>query len=633
MAGSPSASDFTSFYDLVPSSNHKCIWYKPKQGTTCQCDRPPEDEARACKIYAKIIRAPGPPAISLLEEYVRCNLCHRPFGTFEGHRNIAEPLLIRELATRWRHEIKVEKGSVVIKEEVESGRSIASPAYDERAHVRATRSSRQETSPLATAFDPDVLWFVRFKDIDPFRQAGCIYMTRQGNECPWPCTDEDNEAARDLHDLFSSTRSPPKIGLLMRYALYNCCRSGQHVGAGHQNRIEDAKLLKPLAERWLEEIRRQREQFKTPTQSGKGNKGDEVAYPNRYFSDDPVIKRSSPASPREGSKVAPSDRGSSARARDRGSLTPTPAKARYNLRSGPHARSQDGRFSDAYSPDTLSEFRAHDSDPTETVATKLRQSIESGDPQSGHVYIYHRDSSPGYVKIGYTASSTVEERLEQWSKCGYEPRLVYSTDENKKKVPFPKRVETLVHYELAKEWRAERMCKMSSCKKSHREWFEVSQKRAVKVVRDWVKVMIRVKPYDGDGHVKAWVPHLLDTIVKKESTVTASALLEYHQRLLATGKKIPETLIHHQTELRAAPLSPSTDSPRKQLSMRANDSLYGLEHGAIPESVKFRSETFSTSDRETFYGQAEPRAFVYSEPEKPRRLLAKLFRRNDKAHM
>ena len=126
----------------------------------------------------------------------------------------------------------------------------------------------------------------------------------------------------------------------------------------------------------------------------------------------------------------------------------------------------------------LSEFRPHIAQPTltDSVSKKLQDTLVGRDFETGSLYIFDRASSPGHVKIGWTAKS-VQGRLESWSKCGYTPNLLFS----KENVPFAQRVETLAHYELIKEWRRERMCKARWCQKSHSEWFETSPERAAQV--------------------------------------------------------------------------------------------------------------------------------------------------------
>ncbi|KAH7024726.1 T5orf172 domain-containing protein [Microdochium trichocladiopsis] len=178
----------------------------------------------------------------------------------------------------------------------------------------------------------------------------------------------------------------------------------------------------------------------------------------------------------------------------------------------------------------LSRFRPHIEEPDQDVASKLRASLSKDkglrDFSSGRIYIYSRDEDPGFVKIGWTSFS-VQSRLEEWASCGYTPRLVYSSRE----ILFAQRAETLVHYELTPEWRAERVCQ--GCRRSHREWFEVDQARAIRVVKDWEDIMTLEKVYDDNGRlVDSWA-RVQRSLVNVGMDITARRLLEHRSSLLS----------------------------------------------------------------------------------------------------
>jgi hypothetical protein len=153
----------------------------------------------------------------------------------------------------------------------------------------------------------------------------------------------------------------------------------------------------------------------------------------------------------------------------------------------------------ALSQPPLSEFRPHVADPlpSDSVSRKILDPLENRDFETGSLYIFDRASSPGHVKIGWTASS-VPARLKDWSNCGYKPNLLFSVH----CVPHAQRVETLTHHELIKEWRRERMCKALWCQKSHQEWFEIGKERAAQVLGDWADFMGKAEPYDSEGSLK-----------------------------------------------------------------------------------------------------------------------------------
>lgn len=142
--------------------------------------------------------------------------------------------------------------------------------------------------------------------------------------------------------------------------------------------------------------------------------------------------------------------------------------------------------------------------------------------------MYSRRSSPGYVKIGWTARS-VDERLAQWSECGYTPIELFRATA----VPCAQRVETLTHYELIKEWRREQPCK--GCLKNkgksvrHQEWFEVSQERAIQILSTWVEFFKKANPYELSGSLKSDWREVVNEMKKNDEAVTSRKLLEHYE--------------------------------------------------------------------------------------------------------
>lgn len=173
-------------------------------------------------------------------------------------------------------------------------------------------------------------------------------------------------------------------------------------------------------------------------------------------------------------------------------------------------------------PSVLSEFRSHIAElkADDSVACKIQDKLEDRDFECGSLYIFNRTSSPGHVKIGWTAKS-VRGRLEQWSRCGYVPNLQFS-EEN---IPFAQRAETLAHYELIHEWRRERMCKADWCRKSHCEWFEVSVERAITVVRGWANLFQVASLYDRRGSLKPYWKSVVEKTIKDGGVMTGGMLL------------------------------------------------------------------------------------------------------------
>ena len=189
----------------------------------------------------------------------------------------------------------------------------------------------------------------------------------------------------------------------------------------------------------------------------------------------------------------------------------------------------------------LSEFRPHVAQPTadDSVAYRIQIRLEDRDFESGSLYMFDRVSSPGHVKIGWTARS-VQGRLDDWSRCGYIPNLLFSEHN----IPFAQRAETLVHYELIYEWRRERMCKADWCRKSHREWFEVSVERAIKVMGSWSILFRSAPPYDAQGSLKPYWKDIVKAMIKNRETITGHTLLQRHM----TPKPVKEIPIPRSAE-------------------------------------------------------------------------------------
>lgn len=393
------------------------------------------------------------------------------------------------------------------------------------------------------SYNPGIVFFIPFHELDPSQQKRCIFFTQKGERCKCYCDVKDNQRAIFLRDYF--LKAPIELinlEILSEYAQCNCCAR-----AKHRDRIEDVELLIPLAQRWLEEIRLQASKFldsiasSSCVQLGKKNKDDsnipetsiaQVKDAQSSISDISSCDRIlTPTSPHI------LERSSTSRTSHNTPLVPLVSpkvlavpflshqtESRYELRN----RQLDG-FENApqilasYTPPILrSEFRPHVNNPSpdDCVYRKMLDPLMDRDFEKGRLYVFDRSSSPGYVKIGWTAKS-VSDRLISWSNCGYKPNLLFSTNI----VPNAMRAETLTHYELIKEWRRERMCKAPWCGKSHQEWFEITGEQAKRIVSDWANFMEIARPYDKDGLLKLHWKGVIKRIHHESEVVTAEKLL------------------------------------------------------------------------------------------------------------
>lgn len=109
----------------------------------------------------------------------------------------------------------------------------------------------------------------------------------------------------------------------------------------------------------------------------------------------------------------------------------------------------------------------------------------------GYVYLYEVEGNEGLVKIGYT--KTLDKRHKDWAfDCNRKTKLLYPLlKDDLVTVPNARRVEELCHKELD-------YCRIrvhcEACLKEHIEWFEISPKECIQVVKKWSQWM-RTSPF------------------------------------------------------------------------------------------------------------------------------------------
>jgi hypothetical protein len=421
---------------------------------------------------------------------------------------------------------------------------------------------------------PDISWFIAFHTHNPSDNRCICYAPSSKARCRAKCNKSDNRRAIELHRLINALPvEDVNTQRIEEYILYLCCKSGRH-----RDRIRDVGLLTPLAERWLDEMRRcvvEQSRCTTSTASRGVDAillGDITILAMTTISH-AIEANAAPtvnATPTVGALRYQYNISTSQDINTTPPITVASALNSQGLPSKPsivshatppisleiqpryHLRSRDARASVAASIRTKtppkppqSEFRAHidKPGPKHSVSSRIRNNLTKQDLKTGSLYIFDRTSSPGHVKIGWTTQA-VSTRLGNWAKCGYTPNLIFHVDH----IAHAQRVETLTHYELIKEWRRERMCKAEWCRKSHREWFEVSKERAVKVLSNWATLMEVAQPYGSDGCLKTEWGFFLKQAAEKKETVTAAKLLEHYELFLAEDTTLVEHAIKPKPE-------------------------------------------------------------------------------------
>lgn len=130
----------------------------------------------------------------------------------------------------------------------------------------------------------------------------------------------------------------------------------------------------------------------------------------------------------------------------------------------------------------------------EAIADLVSKPFGRIERKQGYIYMFTRDSDPGYVKIGW--STNVTRRMREWEqRCHYKPVLVYTSP----LIPHAFRAEQLIFTQLA-EWRYDDMRCINEdiCRSQHKEWFRLRKRDAFKVVKRWVW-WVMTSPFLEDG--------------------------------------------------------------------------------------------------------------------------------------
>lgn len=403
-------------------------------------------------------------------------------------------------------------------------------------------------------FNPGVEFFVSFYDLDPCNKR-CIYFTKYNppTRCKWPCDDDDYTQTLALREnILSCSDQTERVRLIRDYVLHNCCRRGIYESARHRLSMERDGLLIPLVQRWIDEIRshvstQQRTAPEQETGIDDLLSSLTITQPGDCSSSSNI---SLPLSQRIGSLSSPRGDLSSSSSSIEVSLNPRNGKERYGMRpreTDDSVSSIIGEMSKlSIFQQPLSEFCPHISDPLprDSVWAKLSSDLQRRDFETGALYIFERDGSPGYVKIGWTAVS-LESRRKDWSTHGYEPRFLFKLLD----VPYAQRVETLTHFELIKEWRQEVKCRAENCQVRHQEWFEVTKDKAQQVLGDWADFMVKAQPYNKDGSLVEKWRKIIDAIEEKGEVITAARMMEHIDVSFADES----TLVEESVDLNPVP--------------------------------------------------------------------------------
>jgi hypothetical protein len=172
-----------------------------------------------------------------------------------------------------------------------------------------------------------------------------------------------------------------------------------------------------------------------------------------------------------------------------------------------------GNVTPSYSP-KFNPYKAERSDSSsiaEALQAQIVVPLSETDKKEGLVYIFWDQQNFGMIKVGRT--NDLDKRLEQWSR---QCKMTYHYHQSSRngsllKVPHVQRIEKLVHIELV-NYRKKRRCE--GCGKTHIEWFDIDEAKAVKVYQKWRDWIVK-EPYAEDQTGKWTIrPEMLDTLTK-----------------------------------------------------------------------------------------------------------------------
>ncbi|KAF2861261.1 hypothetical protein K470DRAFT_270106 [Piedraia hortae CBS 480.64] len=159
-----------------------------------------------------------------------------------------------------------------------------------------------------------------------------------------------------------------------------------------------------------------------------------------------------------------------------------------------------------------------------TFAQTMLSPLGQHESPCGNLYMFRRESDPGFLKIGYTRQ-VVDERLFSIEMlCGFVPQPLRQI----RRVPCALRVERLIHAELGSYRRKSTSCSDSpTCGSVHSEWFEMDVEHAEQVVDALAWWAIVADPYGVDGDLKPfWRRKLLQWRGGADSQALSQALCE-----------------------------------------------------------------------------------------------------------
>jgi hypothetical protein len=126
----------------------------------------------------------------------------------------------------------------------------------------------------------------------------------------------------------------------------------------------------------------------------------------------------------------------------------------------------------------------------------------TSDEKAGYLYVVRNPENPGLLKLGCSLNGW--KRVKQHKgRCGLLMTWVYISN----CVEKMRRAEKLAKLDmghLQRDW------KCSLCSQTHKEWFEVDEEKAKKVIKRWLEWINEQTPYTSSGDLEPMWEWLMD---------------------------------------------------------------------------------------------------------------------------
>ena len=216
------------------------------------------------------------------------------------------------------------------------------------------------------------------------------------------------------------------------------------------------------------------------------------------------------------------------------------------------------------------------------IKAVLLSSVNTKQYHSGFVYAFCWPVERGYIKIGY-AKDSVDKRIKKWEDCFPELELIPLQD--KSKVPWPERMEKLIHLELNAQ-RCSMYCQL--CNADHIEWFKMTAQHASRIIETWTVISTAGQLYGQDGRLsRSW-----KTIIESCSNITADTLFNYWQNERAIATRAPHDLTERLQSIEPELCIASNDRKAKTEAKSIGQSTNGFD---VEETAKLMENVLQIS--------------------------------------